>query len=84
MPFHQELSFTCEAANQAARPTKQGEFPRRRATAGEEIAHYALTARGRNSVKSRMASRSAVTAADPSGSRPTAEEQRGKKGEKKR
>src|SRR6266403_2288244 len=78
--LHQELHHL-RAANQAARPTKQGEFPDVGATAAEEIAHNALAARGKKFGEVADGIEERGAAADPSGSQAYREEQRGKKGE---
>src|SRR5258708_39323844 len=79
--FHQELHHL-RAANQAARPTKQGEFPDVGATAGEEIAHYALAARWKKFGEVADGIEEGGAAADPRGSQADREKQRGEKGEK--
>src|SRR5258708_36427021 len=79
--FHQELHHL-RAANQAARPTKQGEFPHVGAAAAEEIAHDALAARGKKFGEIADGIEKRGTAADPGGSQADREEKRGKKGEK--
>src|SRR5258708_18203729 len=78
--FHQELHHL-RAANQAASPTKQGEFPNVGATTGEEIAHYALAARWKKFGEIADGIEERGAAADPSGSQAYCEEERGKKGE---